>query len=528
MAQEARMNNLRGKTDEQLRQGAAKYIDELDKLAELTGASRKEQEDARNAVLKMEQLRAALIENELQLEKETDPLRRKELEFRKSQLDVGFKIASTLYAGGAKQAAAGIAGLTATGGAPTDAASSAAFLQFRGLVEGMRKGNLSNEQMLKLMQQDIKNTQQNTASLTKFGANLEGYLPDSQATLDELLKALPDLKGKSPEEIEKLIASRRRTSEQDPTTKGMVEAQRLAKDAAILQTTALKLFGDQSIPTFNAASNKLMEASQAIITKLTGKEPPGFSGAVQTGAATMNAGGVRRGTMPRPASGATAFSQADLAKRGLRLKQGDVQSEGAGLHPNLIALAEKIQEQIPGFNYFSSFNDMYHAMDNNSMHSKGLALDFTLTQNPTKEQSAQIKSKLKELGASYVLDEYFNPSSRSTGGHFHVNVGTEMQGAATGGLFTGPTSGYPVLLHGREAVLNEFQLSSLEKILSTVKKDEFTDSTSFASSANGSIQDMISMHSELMDTLVSKLDGIESRLSRSNDIQENILNYTLT
>lgn len=537
MAQETRMNNLRGKTDEQLRQGAAKYIDELDKLTELTGASRKEQEDARNAVLKMEQLRAAIVENQLQLEKEMDPVRKKELEFRKSQLETGFKVASSLYAGGARQAAAGIAGLTATGGAPTDAASSAVLLQFRNLVQGISKGNLSNEEMIKLMGQDIKNTQQNTASLAKFGTNLEGYAPDTQVALDELRKAIGE-GAKTPEEIAAAVAKRRKSAEEDKTTKDQIEANRIAKDAALTQTSVLKLLGDTSIPLFNSASQALKTAADRL-AQLGGIQPTRFSGTSSaTGTAGAGAGagaapspgsrrGTMRGVMVGPAEGSVAMSQADLMKRGLRLKQGDVQAEGAGIHPNIIALAEKIQNEIPGFNYFSSFNDQYHAMDSNSMHSRGLALDFTLTQTPTKEEGARIASRLKELGASYVLDEYNNKSSGWTGGHFHAQVGAGMQGAATGGLFTGPNSGYPVLLHGNEAVLNQSQLMGLEKVLSQVTKQEFSDS-SITSTVNSPMQEMISMHEELMETLITKLGDLESRMARSNDIQENILNYSMT
>ena len=56
---------------------------------------------------------------------------------------------------------------------------------------------------------------------------------------------------------------------------------------------------------------------------------------------------------------------------------------------------------------------------------------------------------LKALGAEYILDEYHNPSSGSTGGHFHV----EIPKARMGGIFDGPDSGYPAILHNREAVI---------------------------------------------------------------------------
>ena len=65
---------------------------------------------------------------------------------------------------------------------------------------------------------------------------------------------------------------------------------------------------------------------------------------------------------------------------GLVLKKGDVQKEGAYINPKLIELARKIQAELPGFAYFSSFNDNFH-QDRVSNHNKGLALDFVLSQS---------------------------------------------------------------------------------------------------------------------------------------------------
>ena len=52
-------------------------------------------------------------------------------------------------------------------------------------------------------------------------------------------------------------------------------------------------------------------------------------------------------------------------------------------------------------------------------------------------------------GVKKVLDEYSNPSSRSTSGHIHA----EINGAGGfGGVLSGPMSGYRpnVLMHGTE------------------------------------------------------------------------------
>ena len=61
MAQQSRFGQ---KTNGDLTKSAASYIGELDKLATVTGASRKEQEDARKAIMSINQLRAAMLEAE--------------------------------------------------------------------------------------------------------------------------------------------------------------------------------------------------------------------------------------------------------------------------------------------------------------------------------------------------------------------------------------------------------------------------------------------------------------------------------
>jgi hypothetical protein len=136
---------------------------------------------------------------------------------------------------------------------------------------------------------------------------------------------------------------------------------------------------------------------------------------------------------------------------GLKIKQGDVHKEGSEISPALIELAKKIQAGVPGFAYFSGFNDKFHQENaGGSEHTKGLALDFALGTKPTKEEGAKIASILQGMGASYVQDEYNNPSSKATAGHFHAAVS-----AANGAILSGPMGGYKpnLTMHGTEAIV---------------------------------------------------------------------------
>jgi len=127
-----------------------------------------------------------------------------------------------------------------------------------------------------------------------------------------------------------------------------------------------------------------------------------------------------------------------------------------------------------------------------------------------------------------VKDEYNDRSKKAVGkGHIHAELG-----ARTGGLFKGPESGYPVQLHGKEAVV---PISILKNFLDFYKEQnttkesdnsitkrplsELTNSMKESSNNNSILRDLIS-------TLSSKLDDFISEQRRSSDISAEILTYT--
>ena len=142
------------------------------------------------------------------------------------------------------------------------------------------------------------------------------------------------------------------------------------------------------------------------------------------------------GAAPVAAGAAQSVSsQDDLKNLGLNIKAGDVQAPGAALSPNLIELAKSIQSNVPGFNYFSGFNDKFHQENaSSSKHTQGLAADFTLTKPPSKEEGDKISAQLKSLGATFVQNEYANPSSKATAGHFHVEIPKFEDGGKLSGI----------------------------------------------------------------------------------------------
>ena len=185
----------------------------------------------------------------------------------------------------------------------------------------------------------------------------------------------------------------------------------------------------------------------------------GSSGS-QPGSAGSSGGGLKLPSMPGISGmgggqGLQTTKQDDLSKMGLNIKTGDVQAEGAGISPRLIEMARQIQSGIPGFNYFSAFNDKYHQEKApSSQHAKGLALDFTVAQPPSKEEGKSITDWLKGLGASLAIDEYNNPSSKSTAGHFHAQIPGFEEGGMLGAGKVGIAGegGKPELISGPASI----------------------------------------------------------------------------
>lgn len=137
--------------------------------------------------------------------------------------------------------------------------------------------------------------------------------------------------------------------------------------------------------------------------------------------AAMAQGGAK--DVPAGAAG-VATSTAGGQFDGLRVKGGQA-TAGGGTAEGVTDLARAAQADLPGgVKHFGAFNDRYH-QGTGSKHALGLAFDTTLL-DPSKSAAAAeaMRAKLRAAGLSpeafKVIDEYRNPSARSTGGHLHT------------------------------------------------------------------------------------------------------------
>lgn len=144
-----------------------------------------------------------------------------------------------------------------------------------------------------------------------------------------------------------------------------------------------------------------------------------------------------------------------VKEAGLKIrKTGDVY-QGGLLTNTAVQVAKAIQGTLSTFGMFTGLNDVYHKQKHpRSQHAFGRGLDFTLSKMPTPEEAADIKKQIQQMpGVKAVYNEYFKPpqgdmNQWTTGPHFHVDAQ-----ARTGGIFRGPSTGYPVMLHDEEIVV---------------------------------------------------------------------------
>lgn len=138
-----------------------------------------------------------------------------------------------------------------------------------------------------------------------------------------------------------------------------------------------------------------------------------------------------------------------------------------------------------------------------SKHNYGRALDLN---------SPQV-NEMESLG---LLSKY--GFSRVQGDPPHIEM------ARFGGMFDGPESGYPVMLHGREAVVPQQQLDSIKSVLEKVTKENLPSSIT---SPISNVQDeSISILKELYTIMSEKLDNIVDKLADGNDTREELLQYS--
>jgi hypothetical protein len=260
MALQTRMGMAQGKTQADLVKGATAYMEELDRIATLTGISRKEQEDAQKQVMAIEELRAAMY----QAEKSGDTKRQKELE-------AAFKYSSRLMAEGRKKEAAGIAKYYAAGKNVIDEESAKAALTSRGAIDAIGQGK-SNEDVYRAGLGTAKEQMGREAKYRSIGGK-EGQIQDQNALLDAIKtdeKVQQEYKEKgfkTADEYAKALQEEK-IKNADNNLKKNVEAVQIQQQAGQLMDSAAKKFDGAGLAMSSAV--KAFNEAVGLYTKANG------------------------------------------------------------------------------------------------------------------------------------------------------------------------------------------------------------------------------------------------------------------
>jgi len=300
-----------------------------------------------------------------------------------------------------------------------------------------------------------------------------------------------------------------------------------------IRATALSFESITKVSNWAAGAVASLGSSAAKVSGANLPPPPnipampagGGGGAAGAGAGAGVASPTPGAAVASARAGAVAAGNGptadDLLKtHGLRFAKSpsQVHIDNAALSPKLIELAKKLPE-ITGYAGLTGLNDGY-ARGGSSAHSSGLALDFVINKNPppTIEEGKLIVNQLEKLGASYAKDEYNYKSPGWTGPHFHAEVS-----ALTGGIASGPYSGYPAKLHGNELIQPLAKNSILEKLatmpnnISNVSETQKTD-----------FLDVIQSVKNMSNTLARGFSEMNRALIEIKSIQKTLMMRTYT
>lgn len=165
-----------------------------------------------------------------------------------------------------------------------------------------------------------------------------------------------------------------------------------------------------------------------------------------------------------------------------------------------------------------------------SVHAKGGAIDINPAENPMGSKLiTDFPSEISQIADSLGLG--WGGEWTSVKDAMHFSVAKHEGGVAKlsdGGVAVGPTTGYPVELHGKELVQPLDANSILEK-LATTPASAAVPETSTASIEKSiapisePLRNLTSINASMLDVLSSKLDVMISKLDNSNNIQDKIL-----
>jgi hypothetical protein len=560
MAIQAKLGNLQNKTQAELARGAATYLDELDKTATLLGQTRKDQEDSRALVLANEQLQAAKME-----------ARANKDEARLALLQRA-EDAATLAAKIDPKLSKGIVDFAASGGAAGTPEAVQAMQSLGKTLNAVMSGTGTNFSRASLFRSEIVGSYEGQAGQfartgvglgstgEKYG-NIGNLQINREMALEEAKKRGISQGSEEFFKLEEEIATRKEASDK-LTAKYNQEMIKQQKDSIASDKDLLA-----GIKTFDLGAIKFSNA----VDKFAG-DKPGAKTDVKTGSSIDKASEALKlqsnmkradGTtynpyaQNKPGGGAVSVPTAAPATiksvnsptvGGGRGSQGMPQIEGgenllsfvgpSGSESSFKSLDQSLQSKVlaaaADFNSLTGrklqINSAYRSpAEQKAMWDDSVAKGRT-GRTAEGRPIGQPGSSRHENGLAVDIQNYANTgavAALNKQGLFQTVRGDDVhfEQAKLGGVFDGTTGGYPVTLHGREAVVPLPDPSSKIKI----EKPDKDELSSVVSNSSNSVSQSISstrtdeMIAELMELMTNKMDDMISKLDQGNTYSDKLV-----
>jgi hypothetical protein len=603
MTQQTRMGMAQGKTQQELLRGSQQYIEELDKIAMLTGASRKDQEEARAAIMAENELRAAMYEAEKNKDTELS-----------AKLKQAFDLAANLRVMGDTRGATGVSKYAAAGFNPTDEISGAAMQTYTEALTNISQGKGGSASAnLTTALKGLQTSMDNYAGAAKYGGDFKALQSVDMAKGADMVlasKRFEEEKLKNPSvTIDQVLElMQRERMEADPRLKATVEGNRMQQAAAQIMDKAAFQYNDAA-KIHAAASTKFKEAVDTF-AKVVGAKPV-------AGGTNVNSGTTAAQPAPAPApipvapnappnAGASQMGgMADQRRQGLggasqgiptplppnmtprtrgvkpsgaaapfnAARDSQLASSQLGILPPTPGPGVQVASNAPGLpktseslftfgsksgskSNFEQLSDSIRtriitaAKEFNSMTGSKIAInsakrdsedqqrlwDESVTAGrpgigPTGKPIGKPGTSKHERGLAVDIQNYNDPNAvtaMNKQGLFQTvpNDPVHFEMARFGGVFSGPTSGYPVMLHGEEVAMPKPQF---DELANSAKKESittaFNESTNVSTSTSSESSSAILQ--ELLDLMEDKFDAMISQLSTGNDISDKLLRNSM-
>ena len=163
-----------------------------------------------------------------------------------------------------------------------------------------------------------------------------------------------------------------------------------------------------------------------------------------------------------------------------------------------------------------------------SIHAHGAAIDINPAENPLGPKLVtDMPANISQVAAGLGLGWGGNWKSVKDAMHFSAaaSEGGKLLKAKTGGMFSGPSDGYFVQLHGKEFVGNEDQLDAIKKLLDKVEESGLLSDSAGAVSTDS--DDASSLIIEKFTSMLeSKTDELLDKIKFGNRVDTDLLNYS--